>query len=127
VEPSNERHPSTKENELEHEQEHSARGVPLYTAPGGLPPPPPFGHRDQGLRRVRRATNWLIAFVLVAVGATSAELGHLANATRPVGATATPAASAPVAVSGGSAPVPASASRPMAPTLGAPVAISGGS
>ena len=35
---------------------------------------------------MRRATNWIIAFVLVAVGATSAELGHLANATRAVGA-----------------------------------------
>ena len=71
---------------MNHDQGHSVPGVPIQAAPGGLPPPPVFRYREQGLRRVRRATNWIIAFVLVAVGATSAELGHLANATRAVGA-----------------------------------------
>ncbi len=85
------------------DQGHSAPGVPIHAAPGGLPYPPVFRDREQGLRRVRRATNWIIAFVLVAVGATSAELGHFANATRAVSAPASPAATAPVAVSGGSA------------------------
>ena len=109
------------------DQEHSSWGVPVYRTPEGPPPRRPTAYRDRGLRRVRRGTNWVIAFVLVAIGATSAELGHVANATHSVSAVAPPAVGAPVAVSGGSTPAPSPSSRAPAPALSAPIAVSGGS
>ena len=107
-------------------QDHPPWGVPVYAGSRSGPVVADTALRS-GLRRSRRVTNWALAALLVAVGASTAQLGRLAGGTHPVNATL-PSVSTPVAASGGSA-VAASAtpSQAAAPSVASPVAVSGGS
>lgn len=80
--------------------------------------------RDQGVRRLRRLNNWVLAALFVGVGATSAAFSHA------IPSTSSTASSSIVAALGSATGTPGAvvtAPGTRAPSLSQPVAISSGS
>lgn len=76
--------------------------------------------RDQGLRGVRRLSNWTLAALVVGVGATSAAIARATQSARSVTSVARTSTGTATGAAGGSV---SAAARGSAPSLHAPVAL----
>jgi hypothetical protein len=91
-----------------------------YGAPSAEPSR--LHQRDQGVRRLRRVNNWVLAALFVGVGATSAAFAHV------VPTTSSAASSSAVAIPGSAAGTGGGVVQgSSAPSLSQPVAVSSGS